>query len=184
MVSHDCHLQDLKLILKKTLELEFDTHEDVLIGVSYPDLMQKSFIVTLLISLDSEMSRFCADLKAYTNQAMKANELKGSSFERFLKYAEKICGLDTICDESLKQKVKGLIELRNCIVHNDSQLEGFGKANVIKIFSQQVNGLTVEDGVIELIPEACIECADIASKLMTEAYHSAMDKLECAPVDG
>lgn len=32
MVDLDCHLQDLKLVLKKTEEIDFDEHHGILLG--------------------------------------------------------------------------------------------------------------------------------------------------------
>lgn len=178
LVDLDCHIQDLKLILKKTEEIEFSEHdeEDTLIADIHPDITRKSFIVTLLISLDSQLAGFCNLLLKYSDEPLKWNDLKGTALDRFIKYTEKVCGLDSVCDEATKQKVKGLIEVRNCIVHNDSCLENYGKATLIRVFSSQIPGMDLDDDYIELSYQACLECADIISTFMEQAYNSALEK--------
>jgi hypothetical protein len=59
LVNLDCHIQDLKLVLRKTEEIEFPTHEGAANGESliddiFPDITRKAFIVTLLIALDDQ----------------------------------------------------------------------------------------------------------------------------------
>ena len=57
LVDLDCHMQDLKLVLRKTEEIEFPEHGEAIEGETlisdiFPDIPRKSFIVTLLIALD------------------------------------------------------------------------------------------------------------------------------------
>ncbi len=137
LVDIDCHIQDLKLVLKKIEEIEFPDHEDATDGESliadiYPDITRKGFIISLLIALDDQFKVFCEILKEATDQTIKWNDLKGSSLERFIIYSEKVCGLKSVCDDLIRQKIRGLIEVRNCIIHNNSSLEGFGKYKVIE----------------------------------------------------
>ena len=178
LVDLDCHIQDLKLVLKKTEEISFSEHHESesLISDIYPDITRKSFIVSLLISLDAQMSGYCIHLKKYDDQKIKWNDLKGSALERFIKYSEKACGLSPVADEATKQKIRGLIELRNCIVHNDSEIEGFGKAAALESFTCHVEGISLASGRIELTLEACMECADLIHSFMESAYRSALQK--------
>ena len=178
LVDLDLHIQDLKLILKKTEEITFSEHEEgeSLIADVHPDITRKSFVVTLLIALDSQFSEYCDHLKKSTNQKLKWNNLKGSALERFITYSEKVCGLNSVCNESTKQKLKGLIEIRNCIVHNNSCLDGFNKSAMVEQFADQVPGITLENGIISLTVEACTLCADILVDFMAQAYHSALEK--------
>jgi hypothetical protein len=140
LVDLDCHMQDLKLVLRKTEEIEFPEHEEAIEGEAlisdiFPDITRKSFIVTLLIALDDQFKTYCEILRAATGQKLKWNDLKGSALERFITYSEKVCGLPPVCDDSTRQLLEGLIEVRNCIVHNNSALEGFSKAKIIQRFA-------------------------------------------------
>ena len=180
LVDIDCNIKDLKLVLQKTEEIEFPDHETVneeegLITNIFPDITRKSFIVTLIILLDDQLKTFCEILKQATDQKIKWNELRGSPLERFITYSEKVCGLQNVYDESSRQLLSGLIEVRNCIVHNNSWIEGFNNKKVIQQFVKQISGLDIIEGYISFELSACNECADIVFKFMEHAYNSALE---------
>lgn len=86
-VELDCHVQDLKLLLSKTEEIELPDHTEVpegesLISDIHPDLTRKSFIVLLMIALDEHTKTFCEILKDATGSKLGWNSLKGSSIRR------------------------------------------------------------------------------------------------------
>jgi len=178
MVGFDCLIKDLQLVLQKTEKIEFpEYHEnenEVLILNIFPDIARKSFIVTLLIALDTQMKSYCELLRNATGQKLKWNDLRGSSLERFLIYSEKVCGLQNVYTEPKRQFLEGLIEVRNCIVHNDSGLEGFSKSKVVERFVKQMDGVIISDGYLSFEREACNACADIVWQFMETAYNSAL----------
>tara|TARA_B100000446_G_scaffold148525_1_gene142441 strand:+ start:22776 stop:23384 length:609 start_codon:yes stop_codon:yes gene_type:complete len=176
----DCHIQDLKLVLRKTEEIEFPDHENSIEGESliadiFPDIARTSFIVSLLIVLDDQFKIYCEILKGATGQELKWNELKGSALERFIIYSEKVCGLKSVCDHIARLDVAAIIEIRNCIVHNNSSIEGFSKKQVIESFSKKIKGIDIQDGYINLELNACYSCADIILEFMEQAYRSALE---------
>jgi hypothetical protein len=180
LVDFDCHIQDLKLVLRKTEEIEFPEHKgadndgETLISDIFPDITRKSFIVTLLIALDGQFKTYCDILRNATGQKFKWNDLKGSALERFITYSEKVCGLPAVSTDSTRHLLEGLIEVRNCIVHNNSGIEGFSKAKVIDRFVKQMEGVNIMEGYISFDLEACNECADIVFGFMEHAYRSAL----------
>lgn len=180
LVDLDCHIQDLKLVLKKTEEIEFPSHaditdEDVLITEIHPDISRKGFIVTLLIALDDQFKVFCEILKEATNQNLKWTDLKGSALERFITYSVKVCGLKSVCNDLNRQQLQGIIEIRNCIIHNNSCIEGFIKHKVIGSFSKHMEGVNIQNGYIDLELVACTNCADIVLRFMEQAYYAALE---------
>lgn len=178
MVAFDCIIQDLKLILKKTEEIEFPDHstEDGLIDDIFPDITRRSFVVTLLIGLEDQFKTFCGILRSASKQLLKWNDLKGSALDRFLSYCEKVCCLPVVSDPIKKQNIKGLIEVRNCIVHNNSTLDDFPNAKEILKFFKTVKGLSVNNGRIVLNYDGCINCADIVHGFMDSAYEAALKR--------
>ena len=168
------------MVLRKTEGIEFPDHEDSVEGESliadiFPDITRKSFIVTLLIALDDQFKVYCEILKRATGQKLKWNDLKGSALERFITYSEKVCGLKSVCDDLVRQKMVAIIEIRNCIVHNNSSIEGFSKKQVIESFSNKIEGVDIQDGYITLELIACNSCADIVLEFMEKAYRSALE---------
>ena len=181
LVDLDSHIQDLKLVLSKTEEIEFPQHkeslyEESLITDIHPRITREGFIVILLIALDTQFKVFCEILKLATRQNLNWTDLRGSSLERFITYSVKVCGLDSVCDDLIRQKLRGLIEMRNCIIHNNSCLDGFSKHKLIEEFSKNTEGMNIEDGYITLEIEACLICADLVFSFMEYAYHHALEK--------
>ncbi len=180
LVELDCHFEDLRTVLKKTEEIEFSEHDEFIEGESlisdiFPDITRKSFIVTLLIALDDQFKIYCDILSNATDQKLKWNNLKGSALERFILYSEKVCGVPNLYEVDSRKKLAALIEVRNCIVHNNSNTIGFSKAKVIEEFSRKLDGLNIEDGYIFLNLAACYECADIVLKFMERAYRAGLE---------
>lgn len=180
LVSLDCQIQDLKLVFRKIEEIEFPDHEDAadeesLIADIFPDITRKGFIVTLLIELDDQFNIFCEILKEATSQKVRWNDLKGSPLERFITYSEKVCGLKSVCEDLIRRQLRGLIEVRNCIVHNNSSIKGFNKHNVITEFVNDMEGICIHENYIYFDLAACNNCADIIFQFMQRAYYSALE---------
>jgi hypothetical protein len=180
-VQWDCHIQDLRLVLRKTEEIEFPEEEetadeDILIDDIFPDITRKSFIVTLLIALDDEFKSFCEILRTATARRLKWNDLRGSALERFIAYSEKVCDLPPICDHAARQLLEGIVELRNCIVHNNSCVEDFSKRKAIEHLSKQMKGVRIVEGYVHLDLVACNTAADIVHVFMDGAYKIACTK--------
>ena len=173
-----CHIQDLKLVLKKTEEIEFEDHSEYegLISDIFPDITRKSFIVSLLIALEVEFKEFCGLLREIEGHSLKWNELQGSALDRFICYCEKLSNLKVAKDDAKRQLIKGLFEARNCIVHNNSSIEFFGKAEEVIRFVNSVTGISIENGYLTFSYEACLTCADIMNSFMQDAYDVAIEK--------
>jgi len=180
LINFNCHIRDLKLVLRRIEEIEFPEYEEALeeeslIGDVFPDISRKGFIVTLLIALDDEFKNLCGILCEVTDQKLKWNDLRGSALERFITYSEKVCGINDVYDNALKQDLIGLIEVRNCIVHNNSDLQGFSKRKLIENFSKRLDGLSIEDGFLTISCDACINAADLVFNFMEHAYQAAQE---------
>ncbi|MFA0570328.1 hypothetical protein [Vibrio gallaecicus] len=177
LVSLDCYVKDLLLILEKTESIELGSSSDGLVYDCFPDVTRKSHIVTVLIVLEREFSTFCNQLRLATSQPLKWNDLKGSAIERFIKYCSTVCGVESPEDAINLQDIKGLIELRNCIVHNDSCIEGFSKATVIKQLASRYDGIDIENGYISLSHGACDKLTVVAFSFLESWYQSALNHL-------
>lgn len=185
MVELDCHIQDLKLVLQKTEEIDFDEHPEItpdlqeegLIYDIFPGIARESFIVSLLITLENELKWFCDLLRQIENIPLKWTELRGSALDRFKIYCEKLAGLSVSDAHSLLAKVSGLIETRNCIIHSNASIENFGKAKVVEQFTHSIEGISiVHDHHLEFTYDACIQCADVIMDFMKLWYHAALDR--------
>ncbi|MGF1713339.1 hypothetical protein L4D08_00320 [Photobacterium chitinilyticum] len=180
LVDFDCYIHDLLLILDKTESIDLGGQSDGLVYDCFPDVTRKSHIVTVLIVLEREFSTFCHDLKLATNQSLKWNDLKGSAIERFTKYCTLVCGIEAVIKPEYLQDVKGLIELRNCIVHNDSNLDGFSKSHTIKQLASRYEGIGIEGDYVSLSHDACVKLTVVAFKFLDGWYKAVLSHLEAS----
>jgi hypothetical protein len=75
----------------------------------------------------------------------------------------------------LKQ-LNGLIEIRNCIVHSNSDIEHFGKKKTIETFVADIDGIDLENDILRFSFDACITCADIVERFFESVYYAALTK--------
>ncbi|MBL7153221.1 MAG: hypothetical protein ISS79_05855 [Phycisphaerae bacterium] len=185
LVDLDCHLQDIKLVLRKTEEVEFEEHPETspelqsegLISDIFPGIARESFIVTLIITLDSEFRRFCELLRGIEDISLKWTELRGSALDRFKTYCEKVAGLTIPHGIKYLSPIRGLIETRNCIIHSNGSTENFGKAKAVEDLAHSIKGINIVRGhYMEFTYDACIQCADIIMAFMEQWYHAALDR--------
>ncbi len=184
MIDLDCLLQDLRLVLKKTEEIDFDSRSESdnplddsgLILDIFPNIVRESYIVSLLIIFENELRGFCELLRVIEDIPIKWNQLRGSALERFLIYVESLSGLPLNADDEMKNKITGLIEARNCIVHANSRLENFGNRKAVEGFMRVVDGVKIDEGLLRFSYDACIECANIVSLFMEKAYNAALGR--------
>lgn len=175
-------LSDLKLIHKKTEELDFDNSDDqtnleeTLITYSFPAFPRSGFIVTLMIMAENQFRSFVTTLRILEDYPIKWNHLRGSAFDKLLIFSEKLSKIRIDVDKIVKDRIRSLIETRNCIVHSNSCVPEYSHPEVVEKFVNSLTGCTVEDGYIHLSFEGCFECADLVENFMTAVYHAALKK--------
>lgn len=177
-------IDDRILMLNKMEEVAFDENtQEVFIKDAYPDITRKAFIVMLLIELDYWFSFFQEITKKFECQANPKKSHTGSSIDEFKDYIKNSRLKGTYQSDDF-QIIKGLIALRNCIVHDNSTLSGLDekhqkRAKRIRQLSQRIGGLDIsenalEEGFITLTPESCIDCAEIVYGFMNKAHLAAV----------
>ncbi|MBN2030765.1 hypothetical protein JW824_11030 [bacterium] len=179
----ECVLSDIKLIHKKTEEIEFtdfditeDIDQEVLITYSFPDIPRYGFLVTLMIIAENEFRNICKTLDILEEYPVKWNQISGNAFEKLLIFAEKFSELNIDVDKNTRDRIRGLIETRNCIVHSNSYIPDYRKQTIVRDFVNKLSGCSIEDGFIHLSYEGCFECADLIEGFVKAAYKAAMHK--------
>ncbi|EIQ1514433.1 hypothetical protein HYO42_22535 [Vibrio parahaemolyticus] len=173
----EAYFRDLKLVLSNIDSMELSSGEENLTFASFPDVIRKGHIVTLLIVLEDQFSSLCKLQREIYDHKLKWSDFRGSALERFMIYCESVCGIKRPVTSAELDDIKCLIELRNCIVHNSSDLDGFNKANQIFALSKRQSGLDVTCGFIELSHEACLDLTDIAFEFIKRWYIQSIEHL-------
>lgn len=144
--------------------------------------LRTSVIIKLVTFLEVELQSYCCDLQTALNLQVKYNDLKGTVLEQFKIYSSKIALL-TIDFSSLKyEKVRQLIELRNCIVHYEGQIENFygrkfSRSEALHTLARQMPSIKIKDNeLVFLEKEACVNCVSIIKEFIYMIYNCALEK--------
>ncbi|EOG7737040.1 hypothetical protein [Vibrio cholerae] len=100
----------------------------------FPNLQRKSALLTLTGMFEHELDQLCDSYAKEKDSTVKLNDIAGKGLERSTKYLEKVCGFDVYKTSPEWQKIKGIQELRNAIVHQNGKIND---ANGRKITSIQ-----------------------------------------------
>ena len=108
--------------------------------------LRMSIIVNLVTFLEVELQNFCSNLQTALNLKIKYNEIKGTILEQFKTYTNKVGDLEIDFSSSTYQRVKNIIELRNCIVHYEGIIENFygrkfNRSEAIKKLAKEISSI-------------------------------------------
>ncbi len=144
--------------------------------------LRASVIINLVTFLEIELQNYCCDLQTALNLQVRYNDFKGTVLEQFKIYANKIAFLKIDFSSSKYEKVKQLIELRNCIVHYEGQIENFyqrkfNRSEAIQDLARQIPSITIkENDFVSLEEVACKKCISIIKEFVGMIYKSAFEK--------
>lgn len=139
-------------------------------------------IISLVTFLEMELQNFCLDLQFCTTLKLSYTELKGTILEQFKTYVNKLAELNIDFGTDIWQSVKEVVEMRNCLVHYNGQIEDcygrqFSRTDSIKRLSKRFSSVQIEEsGFILLDKESCDECISIVEKFINIIYESALQR--------
>lgn len=142
----------------------------------FPVLLHSSLVITVGIWLEGELKTFCHLLKRHLGLWLDLSDLKGSTIDRFRKYCEKFARIDIDVEPRQWEDIRGVWEIRNCLVHNDGFLDNFNKSAIIKIFSRRHKMPKVLKDRIEPSSESSILIVKIVSSFIERVYRSALKR--------
>lgn len=179
-------LQDVELFIRKThkklsskyskglppLEIEFtiERYEH-----SFNDILRKSFVIALVIFLERELGQYCDDFQKHLNHGIGWKDFKGSVLDRFQLFTKKFLKLKLdFKNKNIWQDLHGLIAIRNCLIHADSDLNKFSEAPRIKDFIKRYKSISLQEGYVELSLKACEDCLVIVKDFTEVIYDYAL----------
>ena len=75
-----------------------------------------------------------------------------------------------------ENRIRSLIETRNCIVHSNSDVQDYPKKKVVESFVKTLTGCEIKDGYLSFSFEGIIECVDLIERYVTSIYEAALLK--------
>lgn len=181
MCDFGIRLSDLKLIQKRIEEIEFtdttDSDEgETLITYSFPDIPRNGFIVTLMIFAESEFKNIVKVLDILEEYPIEWNDVRGNAFEKLLLFIKKFSKLQTTENKNNEDRIRSLIETRNCIVHANSIIQEYSKQKMVADFIATLTGCEIDNGLISFSFEGILECVDLIENYITSVYQAALLK--------
>jgi hypothetical protein len=140
----------------------------------FTDMLRKSFFVSLYSLLESQMEDECrARRQARNDIRLSLGDLSGKGIDRAKRYLTKVLGVSSIFGTSEWQRIKKYNLLRNCIVHNEGRLQGFGGQKDLREYindNQQKLSLRKWLGQEEVVlsKEFCKEAVNAIDRFLQE----------------
>ncbi|SHM33597.1 hypothetical protein [Chryseobacterium polytrichastri] len=171
-------------INRETFELGTDEFERQFhfVNDTFIKNLRTSVIVSLVTIIENEFHNFCNMLKLIKNLKIKHNSFKGTILEQFKIYITDVYSLRFDLNANDWQLLNEIVELRNCIVHHDSNLEDwygrkFAKAETIKNLSKKIPDIGIENDLnnITLNNGSCEECIKIVESFFNSLYKHTLN---------
>jgi len=144
--------------------------------------LRYSIIISLVTFLEIQFLNFCKMLSKIYELKIMPTDIKGSSLYQFKFYTTKVIDIGFDYSTHLWQEVTELVELRNCIVHYDGQIEDwhgrkFSRSSIISNIEKKHEFLFLEESShISLSKDSHTHYNKTLKSFIEEIYHRANDK--------
>ena len=112
---------------------------------TFPDILYASVITAVVSFVERESRAFTEALRETCSSPVGARDLSGAWLERFRKYCEKIALLSVGLTDAEWEDLKGVVEVRNCLVHSGGWLPDFQGRVAVEAFARR-HKIALSDG--------------------------------------
>jgi hypothetical protein len=125
----------------------------------FSNVMRKSFFVTVYGFLETSLLHLCQSQKDKREDILVSpSDITGRGIQKAKTYLQKVLLSDFPFDTSPEwYEIQEYARLRNCIVHNDGRLEGFGHEVLLRRYIDRKETLNLSWGQISLAKDFCKE---------------------------
>ncbi len=168
------------LLNRERAWFEEEAHVDLeqeflpLFAETFPPILHTSIVISSVILLENEIKIFSGLLDKHQSNKLSINDMSGSLLEKFKKYVGGLAGLDFDFAGSNWRDIKGLYEIRNCLVHNGGSIDKFSNFKTIQDFSARHNTPLQENDVLVLDAESSNVAVSLISNFIDGIYASAL----------
>lgn len=134
------------------INLYNEFHLDFLTG-TFPDIQNKTSLIILYNTFENSLKSLCNILAKALQTPIAAADLKGDDLVKCKVFFVKLCGIDEkIFQTTTWKEIDCVRKLRNCVVHNDSDISTVIKKDksIIKRF-EKIDGFELIDKHFGLI---------------------------------
>jgi hypothetical protein len=138
--------------------------------------LRKSIIISSIIILESEIDNYCQDFQKHRKLKVSYRDFKGDVLDKFKFYSQKILNSTYDFGRTEWQDIIGLLEIRNCLIHNRGSLDNFGKRKSVEQFINRYSSFTITDNeFIHISQKGCADSLKIINNFFEEITSFALD---------
>jgi hypothetical protein len=112
---------------------------------TFPEILYAAVVTAVVSFVERESRVFTDALRDACSSPLGGRDLSGSWLERFRKYCEKIALLPVGLTDAEWEDIKGVVEVRNCLVHSGGRLPDFQGRSAVEAFARR-HKLVLSDG--------------------------------------
>jgi hypothetical protein len=154
-----------------SLESIADDYSDLL-AEPFPRLLHTGIIISIVIFLENELNFLANSLRKTEKLRISINDLKGSFIEKFKKYCLHVAKFPFPVSDQNWEDLHGVLEIRNCLVHNNGFLGGFGKASTVRAFTKRHGTPNIDNDWLAVNANTSLKVLEIV-KIFVETFHEA-----------
>jgi hypothetical protein len=141
----------------------------------FPVLLGSSFIIVLVSTLERELSTYAETVGRVSNIEIKLADLRGGFHEQFKTYLSKVAKLSFDFNSIEWNDIKGLIEVRNAIVHDAGVVEDSARGRTIKTFNQRYPTLNIKGSSLHPTIPFCNQMIQLVHSFLVNLTNAAYE---------
>ena len=142
----------------------------------YPSDVYQAIFIASTIFLERQIRLFSKYIEVALNLKLGIGDISGSLLEKFNKYYEKVANMDIKCDVSVWKNIKGIFEIRNCLIHCSGNLDDFSRKSVVIEFAKIHGTPIIEYSWIRIKEETINLVFKVISEFISGIYDSALER--------
>jgi len=142
----------------------------------YPNLLHSSILILAVTIIEQETRGYARALKTALSLDLALNDLSGSWLERFKKYAVRLAGMDFGLSELQWQDTQDIVEIRNCVVHTGGCLDGFSRAQQVRLFATRHDTPIIVDNRLLFSHDTSIVMLGVGGAFLGSIYDAAANR--------
>jgi hypothetical protein len=143
---------------------------------TFPEILYASVITAVVSFLERESHTFTDALRTACSSPLGARDLSGAWLERFRKYCEKVALLPVCLTDAEWEDLKGVVEVRNCLVHSGGWLPDFQGRSTVEAFARRHKIALSEDNYLRPDLRLAQVVLERIKAFIEQIYRVALDR--------
>ena len=147
-----------------------------LLAEPFPRLLHAGMIISTVIFLEQELHFLTDSMRKTEGLELSIKDLQGSLIEKFKKYCLHVARLPFAVSDQNWEDLRGIWEIRNCLVHSDGLLDGFGKASTVTAFAARHGTPQIDDNRLVVDTETSLKVLEVVKTFVESVHEGFLQK--------